>query len=57
MSPIFIILFAIFLTTVLTISAARRDDLSPRVRRLLWILAAVGVAAFLVVFLARGMIE
>jgi hypothetical protein len=46
MEPIHIILFAIIVTTVLTTVFSQSQEASPRQKRGLWILLAVGLIAF-----------
>jgi nitrogen fixation/metabolism regulation signal transduction histidine kinase len=49
MDPIFVILYAVILTLVLTLVLPRVRQVSPLMRRFLWITFAVGAIAFLVV--------
>jgi hypothetical protein len=51
MKPIHIVLYAIIVTTMLTILFSQPREVSPRERRTLSILAAVGLIAFGVVVL------
>lgn len=49
MDPIFIILYAVILTLVLTLVLPRVRQVSPLMRRFLWIAFAVGAIAFFIV--------
>jgi len=54
MNPMTIILFAIIVTTVLTVLFSQSQEVGPRQKRSLWILLAVGLTAFgaIVVFVS-----
>ena len=51
MKPIFIILYAIVVTLILTLVLPRLQPMTPGRRRAMWILAGVGLAALLVVLI------